>query len=115
MGKSTISMAIVNSFLYVYQRVLGCLGMEHVALRLCQNAEVSSDVRINGRGLRSARSMGFREAEVTFPPTYKYIPGGPHNNDFFDIFWLGIDRRINSSSEIEFFLHSYSLRLISPI
>ena len=86
MGKSTISMAIVNSFLYVYQRVLGCLGMEHVALRLCQNAEVSSDVRINGRGLRSARSMGFREAEVTFPPTYKYIPGGPHNSTFLMFF-----------------------------
>lgn len=32
--------------------------------------------RITARGSRSARSMGFREAEVTFPPTYKYIPGG---------------------------------------
>lgn len=34
------------------------------------------DELINSRGPRSARSMGFREAEVTFPPTYKYIPGG---------------------------------------
>ena len=99
-------MAIVNSFLYVYQRVLGCLGMEHVALRLCQNAEVSSDVRINGRGLRSARSMGFREAEVTFPPTYKYIPGGPHNNDFFDVFdWELIGESIAVLKLIFFYIH----------
>lgn len=34
------------------------------------------DELITARGSRSARSMGFREAEVTFPPTYKYIPGG---------------------------------------
>mmetsp|Transcript_27561 Transcript_27561/g.64800 ORF Transcript_27561/g.64800 Transcript_27561/m.64800 type:complete len:429 (+) Transcript_27561:53-1339(+) len=33
------------------------------------------DELLTGR-IRCARSLGFREAEVTFPPTYKYVVGG---------------------------------------
>ena len=49
------------------------------------------EMRINGRGARSARSMGFREAEVTFPPTYKYVPGRVDDTQGdFTPGWIGL-------------------------